>query len=216
MFFISAFQHSFCIYIFKSNSIYYEFISSFWSEKITKWRLESSGFASPILLNKRVSGEISCEHHVRLRWQMTLWFLVCSSGRMRRRIVSAVPLSSPSSTHNNCFSSLSGGIGTNPLCACSAVYARLTFQILWNHRSSLFFPYASVRIKIATGTGCRKRRQGRRRDREMGLRAPSNIRRLCHSSSRAKSHRSLINFFVRHEYRIILYAKINILYRNII
>lgn len=77
MFFISVFQHSFCIYVFKSNSIYHEFISSFCSEKITKWRLESSRFASSLLPNKRVSGEISCEHHMRLRWQMTLcdsWF----------------------------------------------------------------------------------------------------------------------------------------------
>lgn len=74
MFFIN---HSFCIYIYKSNSIDFKFISSFLSETITKWRLEALVFASLLLSNKRVSGEIPCEHHVRLRWQMTLcdsWF----------------------------------------------------------------------------------------------------------------------------------------------
>lgn len=80
------------------------------------------GFASPLLSSKRqVSGEISCERHVRPRWQMTprdpRFVRVRADATTYRFGVGSprsfslsLPLPGPSSTHNNCFSSLSSAI----------------------------------------------------------------------------------------------------------
>lgn len=66
--------------------------------------------------------------------------------------------SSPSSTHNNCFSSLSRVIG--PTLFVRARHSRSTDFSDSVESSFVLFPCASARIKIATGTGYRKRRQG--------------------------------------------------------
>lgn len=85
----------------------------------------------------------------------TPWFSVCPGGcddvSFRRRLFPhshSLSPALPSSTHNNCFSSLSSAVvGSTLFVRARAVFARLTFQIPWNHRSLV----PSLRIKIATG-----------------------------------------------------------------
>lgn len=101
----------------------------------------------------------------RLRWQMTLRDPRFARGRTDTttyRFGGSIFFPALPPTHNNCFSSLFSRRADPSLCV-PVVYARLTFQIPWNHRSPFAVPLASGshknchrnRMPDAPTQGCR-------------------------------------------------------------